>query len=109
MCSLLLLHVAKRADLEFETPHRSSCRTTRSAEGDISKLESYLIEEGVIQENENRGKILFQDPLEAGMQKIVDGGWTNFYIPSSQMLIPVQWMNQRMKLKYNMNCIQSTQ
>lgn len=71
---------AKKADLEFGTPHRSSHHTVCRVDDDISKMVSYLMEEGVTKEQDNRGDISFTDPLETGMHKIVDGWLRKFLI-----------------------------
>ena len=81
MCALLLLDVAKKSDLEFSTAYRSSRHTVRSAEDDIKKMVNHLIEENVMQESENGEKVTFKDPLQIGMQKMVNG-WLKKFLTS---------------------------
>ena len=59
MCGLFLLDEAKRADQEFQIPYRFSHHTVRSAEGDIKKMISHLLEEKVTYERKDRMDIKF--------------------------------------------------
>ena len=82
MCGLFLLDAAKRADQEFQIPYRSSQHTVRSAEGDIKKMVSHLLEEKMTCERKDRVDIKFNEPIQLGMQKIVNG-WLQNYLMSS--------------------------
>ena len=82
MCGLFLLDTAKRADQEFQIPYRSSHHTVRSAESDIKKMVSHLLEENVTCEREERGNIKFNEPIQVGMQKVVNG-WLQNYLKFS--------------------------
>ena len=70
MCGLFLLEAAKKADHEFQT---SRSYTVRSAEDDISKMTTHLVQEKVLEERVNRGActVMFKEPIEIGMKKIV--------------------------------------
>lgn len=83
MCGLFLLDTAKRADQEFGTPYRSSHHTVRSAENDIKTMTIHLLEEKVTKECKDRVRIKFDEPIELGMQKVVDG-WLQSYLKSSR-------------------------
>ena len=85
MCALVLLDAAKRTDLEFGAPYQSSHHTTKSADDDINKMVTYLIEKRVTQQSEDGAKIPFKDPLVTGMQKLVDG-WLKKFLVSSEEL-----------------------
>ena len=82
MCGLFLLDAAKRADQEFQIPYRSSHHTVRSAEGDIKKMISHLLEEKVTCERKDRMDVKFNEPIQLGLQKIVNG-WLRNYLKSS--------------------------
>lgn len=82
MCGLFLLDTAKRADKEFQTPYRSSHHTVRSAVNDIKKMTNHLLEEKVTTECKDRVRINFTEPIELGMQKVVNG-WLQNYLKSS--------------------------
>lgn len=82
MCGLFLLDAAKRADQEFQIPYRSSHHTVRSAESDIQKMVSHLLEEKVTCERKDRVDIKFEEPIQLGMQKVVNG-WLQNYLTSS--------------------------
>lgn len=82
MCGLFLLDTAKRADKEFQTPHHSSHHTVRSAVNDIKKMTNHLLEEKVTTECKDRVGIKFYEPIEMGMQKVVNG-WLQNYLKSS--------------------------
>ena len=45
MCGLFLLEAAKKADHEFQTSRSNSHHAVRSAEDDISKMTTHLLEE----------------------------------------------------------------
>ena len=79
MCGLFLLDTVKRADQEFQIPYRSSHHTIRS---DIKRMISHLLEEKVACEREDRVSIKFSEPIQLGMQKVVNG-WVQNYLKSS--------------------------
>ena len=68
MCGLSLLQMAKKADLEFQTPYRSSHHTVRDAQKDIANMTCFLIEEKVARNQERRG-CEFTNPLTLGAKK----------------------------------------
>lgn len=83
MCGLFLLEAAKKADQEFLIPSTSSHHTIRSSEEDIKKMTKHLMEEKVPQEVVDRSvQIEFEEPIELGMKKIVEG-WLRNYLQSS--------------------------
>ncbi len=84
MCGLFLLEAAKKADKQFQTAPRSSHHTTRSARDDMDKMVKYLLEEKVPQTCETRDTPAFDftEPVELGMQMIVNG-WLKKYLQSS--------------------------
>jgi hypothetical protein len=82
MCRLFLLDAAKSADQEFQIPYCSSHHTVRSAESDIKKMVIRLLEQKITCERKDRVDFKFNEPIQLGMQKIVNG-WLQNYLKSS--------------------------
>ena len=78
LCAPFLLQVAKQADDILQTPHRSTHHTTRESSEDISKMVSYLLQESVTSEIEERTGWKFEDPYLKGTHKIGNGVVENY-------------------------------
>ena len=68
MCALFMLDVCKRVDAMFGVPYCGT-HTTRDPQGDIRKIASYLCEQTVTTEVENRQGWSFDDPRISGYKK----------------------------------------
>ena len=80
LCGLFLLDAAKKAD-ELYKP--STRHTVRDAQGDITKLCSYLIDNKASKEDLLRTSILtFDDPETKGLEQVAKG-WIEEYLSVS--------------------------
>ena len=72
LCSLFLLDVAKKIDLQTGTPYRSGHHTVKDDNKDIMTMATYIYEA-------MPDHIPFDNPVEIGMSKI-QGGWLKEFL-----------------------------
>lgn len=83
LCGLFLLDAAKKADELFGVHKPSTRHTVRDAQGDITKLCSYLIDNKASKEDLSRTSILtFDDPETKGLERVAKG-WIEEYLSGS--------------------------
>ena len=74
LCAPFLLQVAKQADQILQTPNTFSHHTIIDSSEDVSKMVTYLLEERVTCEIEERSeRWIFEDPYLKGTHKIGNG------------------------------------
>ena len=71
LCGLFLMDVVKKIDSQFEA-HRTSAHTTPESYKDVSKLSHHLLQQGIVQEMDERQSPSFTD---AGLDKICNSSW----------------------------------
>ncbi len=72
LCSLFLLDVAKKIDVQTGTPYRSGHHTVKDENKDVIAMATYICEA-------MPDHIPFENPVEIGMTKI-QGGWLKDFI-----------------------------
>ena len=77
LCGMFLLEIAKKVDMQFGVPVRSSNHTVRDAQWDIQAMACHLMEEKVTTNMDRRGDN-FEEPFEKGSEKIGAGYIDNF-------------------------------
>ena len=69
MSVMFLMEAAKKADLAFGVPPRSTAHTVASAVGDIEKMANHLMEKRAVHSLDDRTTPVFQDPTNTGWAK----------------------------------------
>lgn len=83
LCGMFLMDAAKRADELFGVHKPATRHTVRDAQGDISKMCSYLTDNNVCKEDLSRaGSATFDDPETKGLQRVAKG-WVEDYLSGS--------------------------
>ena len=81
-----LLDAAKKVDEMFRVHKPSTKHKFRDAQGDITKMCSYLIDNNASKEDLSRKSILtFDDPETKGLERVAKG-WIEEYLPGSVQL-----------------------
>lgn len=75
MCALFLMEAAKQTDKIFQVPPPTTKHTVRDSLSDIRKIQSYVMENKITHEDDERTGVAFLDPTDAGLNKLTSGNW----------------------------------